>query len=169
MVARLPARPGDRQHVRSVDLALLERARQLGAHEDGLVVAVTTRDDGSAQASVVNAGILLHPTSAQPIVGFVARGHARKLVHLRLRPRATIVFRAGWEWVTVEGDVDLVGPDDVIEGMPPDAVPGLLREIYAAAVGGIADDWAALDDIYLAERQTAVLVRPDRIYMNPVP
>ena len=90
-------------------------------------------------------------------------------MHLRLRPRATIVFRAGWEWVTVEGDVDLVGPDDVIEGMPPDAVPGLLREIYAAAVGGIADDWAALDDIYLAERQTAVLVRPDRIYMNPVP
>ena len=60
-------------------------------------VAVTIRVDGSAQASVVNAGILNHPITAEPSVGFVARGHARKLAYLRVRPRATVVFRSGWE------------------------------------------------------------------------
>lgn len=157
----------ERQYSLPVDLRLLDRALELGAREDGLVVAVTIRRDGSAQASVVNAGILSHPMTGEPIVGFVARGHARKLAHLRMRPRATVVFRSGWEWVTVEGDAELVGPDDVLDGMQPDAVAGLLREIYAAAVGGTADDWAELDAFFAAERHTAVLIRPDRIYANP--
>lgn len=149
-----------------MDLGLLDRARELGARENGLVVAITLRRDGSAHASVVNAGVLSHPITAEPIVGFVARGHARKLSHLRIRPRVTIVFRAGWEWVTIEGRAELAGPDDVLDRLPPDAVPRLLREIYAAAVGGSADEWAELDDVFAAERHTAVLIRPDRIYAN---
>jgi hypothetical protein len=50
--------------------------------------------------------------------------------------------------------------------MPLDAVAGFVREIYAAAVGGTAEDWAELDDVFAAERHTAVLVRPARIYAN---
>lgn len=154
---------------RPMDLALLDRARELGVRESGLVVAVVTRGDGSAHASVVNAGVMSHPVTAERIVGFVARGHAKKLAHLRARLLVTVVFRSGWEWLTVEGDAELAGPDDVLAGVQPDAVPGLLREIYAAAVGGTADDWAEFDDVFAIERHTAVLVRPRRIYSNPAP
>ena len=132
-----------------------------------MAVAVTTRGDGSAPASVVNAGVLNHPTTAEPIVGFVARGDAKKLANIRLRPRVTVVFRSGWEWVTVEGQAELAGPDDALDGMEHDALAQLLREVYASAVGGDPEAWAELDDVFLAERHTAVLVRPSRIYSNP--
>jgi len=130
-------------------------------------VVATSRADGSAPASVVNAGVLDHPVTGEPVVGFVIRGGARKLTNLRVRPRVTVVFRSGWEWVAVEGDADLAGPDDPLEGVAPDAVLPLLREIYAAAVGGRADDWAGMDAEMEAERHTAALVRPARIYSNP--
>ncbi|MDP9334057.1 MAG: pyridoxamine 5'-phosphate oxidase family protein [Actinomycetota bacterium] len=146
---------------------LLNRARELGARESGLAVAVTGRADGSFQATVVNAGVLNHPVTGETIVGFVARGHARKLENLRARPDLTVVFRSGWDWVAVEGTAELAGPDDVVDGMQPRDIPRLLREVYAAAVGGAADDWAELDDTFAAERHTAVLVRPRRVYSNP--
>jgi hypothetical protein len=146
---------------------LLDRARELGARESGLAVAVTGRADGSSQATVVNAGVLNHPVTGELVVGFVARGHARKLANLRARPQMTIVFRSGWEWVAVDGIADLAGPNDLLEGIQPRDVPPLLREVYAAAVGGAIDDWAELDSAFAAERHTAVLVRPSRIYSNP--
>ncbi|HUF83086.1 MAG TPA: pyridoxamine 5'-phosphate oxidase, partial [Acidimicrobiia bacterium] len=100
-------------------------------------------------------------------VGFVIRGGARKLTNLRARPRVTVVFRSGWEWVAVEGDVDLAGPDDPLDGVEPEQVLQLLREVYAAAVGGTADDWAGMDAEMEAERHTAALVRRARISSNP--
>jgi Pyridoxamine 5'-phosphate oxidase len=145
----------------------LERARRLGSQESGLAVVVTSRPDGSAQASVVNAGVLEHPVTCELIVGFIARGGARKLVNLRLRPRLTVVFRSGWEWVAVEGVAELAGPDDQCEGLDSKDLPRLLRTVYAAAVGGNQDDWAELDDVMAAEGHAAVLVRPLRIYSNP--
>jgi len=102
-----------------------------------------------------------------PVVGFVIRGGAKKLANLRVRPRGTVVFRSGWEWVAVEGEADLAGPDDPLEGVAPDQVLPLLRQVYAAAVGGTADDWAGMDAEMKAERHTAALVRPARIYSNP--
>lgn len=148
-------------------MADLDRARELGARESGLAVAVTSRADGSAQASVVNAGVLDHPVTGEPIVAFFARGGARKLANLRARPRVTVVFRSGWEWVAVEGDADLAGPSDVLAGLEPTDVPRVLREVYSAAVGGTPDEWAGLDGNMAAERHTAVLIRPVRIYSNP--
>lgn len=147
--------------------SLLERARELGAREDGLAVVATSRSNGSVQASVVNAGVLDHPTTGDLVVGFVARGGARKLANMRARPRVTVVFRSGWEWVAVEGDADLAGPDDLLEKLDPGDVPRLLREVYAAAVGGTQDDWGELDQVMAAERHVAVLVRPVRTYSNP--
>ena len=67
------------------------------------------------------------------------------LGHLRLRPRATVVFRSGWDWVAVEGSADLAGPDDPLEGVSPTDLPRLLREVYAAAVGGQIS-WRLRDD-----------------------
>jgi PPOX class probable F420-dependent enzyme len=145
----------------------LDRARELGAQEDGLAVVVTSRADGSPQTSVVNAGVLDHPVTDEPVVGFVARGGSRKLGHLRRQPRVTVVFRSGWDWVAVEGDADLAGPDDHLEGLDDGAVPRLLREVYAAAVGGTQDEWIELDPVVAAERHTAVLVRAARVYSNP--
>lgn len=144
----------------------LERARQLGAQESGLAVVVTSRPDGSAQASVVNAGVLEHPVTSELIVGFVARGGARKLTNLRLRPRLTVVFRFEWEWVAVEGAAELAGPKDHCEGLESNDLPRLLRTVYAAAVGGTQDDWVDLDEVMAAEGHTAVLVHPLRTYSN---
>jgi hypothetical protein len=132
-----------------------------------LAVASTTRADGSASASVVNAGVLDHPVTGEPAVAFVARGAVRKLADLRARPRATVVFRVGWEWVAVEGNADLAGPDDPLTGLEPADVPRLLRDVYASAVGGTRDEWAELDGVMAVERHAAVLVRPIRIYSNP--
>jgi hypothetical protein len=62
---------------------------------------------------------------------------------------------------------DLTGPDDALEGLDPADQPRLLRDVYAAAVGGTHDDWAELDRVMAAERHTAVLIRPSRLYSNP--
>ncbi len=144
----------------------LDLVRELAAADHGLAVAVTLRRDGTPQASVVNAGVLDHPLRKEPVVAFVARGHTAKLRHLRERPRATLVFRAGWEWVSVEGDTELAGPDDLLEGLDPEEVRLLLRAIFLAA-GGRHDDFEEYDRVMAAERRTAVLLHPTRVTTNP--
>lgn len=145
----------------------LADVRDLVARESGLAVIVVHRSDGSAATSVVNAGVLDHPVSGEPVVGFVVRGHAKKLEHLRRDPRATVVIRAGWAWAAIEGLVQLAGPNDPLDGIDAGQVPLLLRSVYAAAVGGTADDWAALDAEMAREGHTAVLLRPARVYGSP--
>jgi hypothetical protein len=75
------------------------------------------------------------------------------------------VFRAGWEWVAVEGPVRIAGPDDQLAGFDPSGLPKLLRDIFTAA-GGTHDDWDEYDRVMAAERRTAVLVAPERISSN---
>ena len=82
--------------------------------DHGLVVVSTARPDGTIQSSVVNAGVLDHPLTGQPVVGLVSAGSSKRLANLRERPRATVVIRAGWRWSGVEGPVDLAGPDDAL-------------------------------------------------------
>jgi len=147
----------------------LDRAREIGGRESGLAVAITTRADGLPRASVVNAGVLDHPVTGDPIVGFVARAAARKLTDLRERPQVTVVFRSGWEWIAVEGTAELAGPRDPLEGLAHDDVARLLRSVYAAAVGGSPDHWSGLGESMAAEGHTAVLVRPVRIYPSSDP
>jgi PPOX class probable F420-dependent enzyme len=149
-----------------MSIATLEPARRLGAAEHGLAVVSTTRADGSVQSSVVNAGVLAHPSGGAEVVGLVVRGSALKLRHLRRRPRATVVFRSGWEWVAVEGPVELAGPDDPLAGLDPEDLRRLLRDVFTAA-GGTHDDWDTYDRVMAEERRAAVLVRPERVYGNP--
>jgi hypothetical protein len=101
-----------------------------------------------------------------PFIGLVVRGDSRKQANLRRRPRATLVFRAGWEWVAVEGPVDLAGPDDPLDGLDVGRVPQLLRDVFSAA-GGTHDDWNEYDRVMAAERRMAALVAPKRVYSNP--
>jgi PPOX class probable F420-dependent enzyme len=134
--------------------------------DHGLCVLTTLRGDGSAQASVVNAGVLDHPVTGAPVVGLVAAGGARKLHHLRADPRATIVVRAGWQWAAVEGTASIIGPDDPHPDVDDDRLRLLLQDVFRAA-GGTHDDWATYDGVMADERRAAVLVTPDRVYSNP--
>ncbi|MFL6140607.1 MAG: TIGR03618 family F420-dependent PPOX class oxidoreductase [Labedaea sp.] len=134
--------------------------------DHGLCVLNTVRPDGSVQSSVVNAGVLDHPLRAGQVVGLVAVGGSRKLHNLRANPRATIVARAGWQWATVEGDVEILGPDDRHPDLDGDAVRLLLRDIFTAG-GGTHDDWETYDRVMEHERRAAVLITQRRVYTNP--
>jgi PPOX class probable F420-dependent enzyme len=136
---------------------------RLVAGDQGLCVVSTLRANHTIQSSVVNAGVLPHPLTGVPVVGLVARGGSRKLANLRARPLATVVVRAGWDWVAAEGTVDLAGPDDALGNLGPDRIRLLLREVFTAA-GGTHDDWDTYDRVMATERRTAVLVTPDRVY-----
>lgn len=143
----------------------LDLVRRLGLAEHGLAVVATTRPDGSVHASVVNAGVLPDPLTGSPAVGLVVRASARKLVHLRVSGRAAVVFRRGWEWVAAQGPVTIIGPDDEVDGFDQAQLPGLLRDIFVAA-GGSHDNWDDYDRTMVAERRTAVLVKPERVTGN---
>lgn len=131
--------------------------------EHGLVVVSTVRSDGTPQTSVVNAGVMAHPGTGADVVAFVAVGGSRKLANLRERPPAAVVARVGWEWVAVEGDAELVGPDDPAAGVDAEALRLLLRAVFTAA-GGTHDDWDTYDRVMAQERRTVVLVPPRRVY-----
>ena len=143
----------------------LDLVRRLVVADHGLAVVATTMTDGSVHASVVNAGVLTDPTTNLPVVGFVAGGSTVKLQLLRRAGRAAVVFRAGWEWVAVEGAVTLFGPDELPAGFVADRLPQLLRDVFVAA-GGTHEDWAEYDRVMMAERRAAVLVDPARITSN---
>ena len=144
----------------------LARIDELGRRDHYLAVAITQRRSGEPAASVVNAGVLAHPVSGEQVVAFVARGRTAKLAHLRRTPRATLVFRAEWEWIGVSGAVELAGPDDPMEGIDAERLRVLLRDIYHAA-GGVHPDLDAYDREVVADRRTAVLITPERFTNNP--
>jgi hypothetical protein len=144
----------------------LRLVREHGSADRWLAVLVTQRADASPAVSVVNAGVLGHPVTGAPIVALVARGGTAKLANMRRTPSATLVFRAGWEWIAVTGPVELAGPDDPLPGLDPAALPRLLRDVYAAA-GGVHDDLLAYDAAMAAERRTAALMAPHRFTTNP--
>ena len=139
---------------------------QLIGGDHGLVVVSTLRDDGTIASSVVNAGVLSHPITGATVVGMVIRGGTRKLEHMRKRPYANVVVRAGWQWAAAEGRAELAGPDDPMAGVDAERLRLLLREIFTAA-GGTHEDFDTYDRVMLAERRTAVFVHPERVYANP--
>ena len=140
----------------------LELVRRLAVADQGLAVVSTTRPDGTVQSSLVNAGVFDHPLTKEPTVAFVARADTYKLRLIAGAGRANAVFRAGWEWVSVEGPVDILGPDHPRPDFPAGQIPGLLRDIFTAA-GGTHDDWAEYDRVMAEERRTAVFITPSRI------
>jgi PPOX class probable F420-dependent enzyme len=133
------------------------------AQDHGLVVVTVIGPDGRMRPSVVNAGVIDHPITATRVVALVIHGQARKLAHLRARPRASVVLRAGWQWAGVEGPAEIIGPDDPVDGIGPERLRLLLREIFTAA-GGAHEDFEEYDRVMAAERRAAVLVTPERVF-----
>jgi PPOX class probable F420-dependent enzyme len=135
---------------------------ELSARDHGLVVLNTLRADGSIQSSVVNAGVMPHPNTGTPVVALVAIGSTRKLRNLRADPRTSVVAHAGWQWLTVEGRAEVIGPDDT----DAESLRVLLRNVFTAA-GGTHDDWDTYDRVMREEGRAAVLISPNRVYSNP--
>ena len=134
----------------------------IGRRSQFLVIASTSRADGTIASALVNAGVLAHPLTGARIVGLVSQPGVR-VRNLRARPHATVSFRADWSYATVEGTTELAGPDDPLPGIDEERLRLLLREIFTAA-GGTHDDWDEYDRVMAADRRCAVLLTPTRIY-----
>ncbi len=142
------------------DLADVDR---LAAADHHLAVFTVARPDGTVHASVVSAGVIADPVDGSPGVGAVLNGGTRKLELLRHNPRATLVFKVGWDWVAVSGPVRLVGPDDGSDlGLD---VPATIRTVFTAA-GGTHEDWAEFDRVMASDRRCAAFVRAHAITSN---
>ena len=141
----------------------LDDVAAIVARENGLATVVTARRDGTTPVTLVNAGVMAHPISGEGVVGLVAIGGSVKLTHLRRNPATSVTWRVGWEWLTVEGLADLIGPDDLPDGFAAERVAHVLRGVFVAA-GGTHDDWETYDRVMAEERRTAVFVTPTRIY-----
>ncbi len=138
----------------------LDPVRALAAQEHGLASVAVTRADGTPHLSLVNAGVLEHPRTGTAVVGYVTYGPV-KLRALRERPATSLLWRAGWRWVGVDGESELIGPGDG----PDEELRLLLRAVFTAA-GGTHDDWDAYDRTMREEGRVAVLVTPRRVYGN---
>jgi PPOX class probable F420-dependent enzyme len=145
-------------------MVTLQDALEIARLDQYLAVVSTLRGDHTIQSSVVNAGVLAHPTTGVDVVGFVTYGRT-KLGNLRSRPQLCITFRAGWKWVAIEGSAELIGPDDPRPTIDADAQRLLLRNVFTSA-GGNHDDWDEYDRTMIEQRRTAVLVSPSRVYSN---
>lgn len=142
----------------------LDEVMVLAQREHGLAVVATLRADQTIQASIVNAGALLHPITGESAIAFVTYG-ATKLRNIRARPHIALTFRSGWTWATVEGSAEVIGPDDPHPLVDAERLRLLLREVFTAA-GGEHDDWETYDRTMVEQRRAAVLVAPTRLYSN---
>jgi PPOX class probable F420-dependent enzyme len=147
-----------------VDAPDLDPVRRIAAQESGLATVSVVRADGTPHSSLVNAGVLEHPLTGRPVVGYVTYGPV-KLRNLRARPATSVMWRAGWQWAGVDGVSELIGPDDPAEGIDDEGLRQLLRAVFTGA-GGTHDDWDTYDRIMREERRVAVLIEPRRVYGN---
>jgi len=146
-------------------MTTLRDAVALAAPDNGLAVISTVRADATVQASLVNVGLLPHPATGEPALAFTTYGKV-KLANLRARPQLAVTFRNGWQWATVEGSAELVGPDDPQPWLPDaDQLRLLLRKVFTAA-GGTHEDWDEYDRVMAKERRAVVLIAPTRVYSN---
>ncbi|MCX2929616.1 TIGR03618 family F420-dependent PPOX class oxidoreductase [Mycobacterium sp. CVI_P3] len=146
-------------------MTTLDEAVALAHADRGLAVVATLRADNTIQASLINAGILPHPATGEPVLAFVTYGRV-KLANLRARPTVTLTFRDGWRWATVEGHAEIAGPDDRPAWLGgPERLRQLLRDVFTAC-GGTHDNWAEYDQTMTEEARVAVLVAPTRVYGN---
>lgn len=140
-------------------MASFEDIRRFAAEDVGLCVVATTRPDGSAHASVVNAGPLAHPSTGAECIGLVVRGDSAKLRHVRRTGRLSVTFRRGWRWAGIEGPADVVDSDATAGDA---GLSQFLRDVFVAA-GGTHDDWDEYDRVMADEGRVAILVSPERI------
>jgi PPOX class probable F420-dependent enzyme len=135
------------------------------ASENHLAVLATTRPDGTVHASLVSSGVTVDPVRSNLAVAVVVMGRARKLAYLRAAGRAAATFVRGFDWITAEGPVTIIGPDDPHEAVPAADLPQLLRGVFTAA-GGTHEDWNEYDRVMAEDRRAAVFIHVERTYRN---
>ena len=135
------------------------------ADETGLATISTVQQDGRVLSSIANCGIIPNPLTGDECVALVSMGTAARLKHVRRGSEVTISVRRGWNWIAATGAADLIGPEDNVESVDPEALRLLLREIYQAA-GGTHDDFEEYDAEMLRSRRAAILVAPTRLIGN---
>jgi len=145
-------------------MTTLQDVIDIASRERFLAVVSTVRADATVQSSLVNAGVLPHPIGGTEVVGFVTNGKAKQ-ANQRARPQLSVTVRSGWEWATVEGRAELIGPDDPHPDIDAEGLRLLLRQVFTAA-GGTHDDWDGYDRAMAEQRRTAVLFTPTRICSN---
>lgn len=145
-----------------MDAPDLDPVRRISSQDHGLASVSVVRTDGTPHSSLVNAGVLDHPLSGRPVVGYVTYGPV-KLRTLRSRPATSLLWRSGWRWVGVDGTSELIGPDDPADGVDAEGLRLLLRAVFVGA-GGTHDDWDAYDAVMRDERRVAVLITVGRVY-----
>ncbi|PRY35675.1 TIGR03618 family F420-dependent PPOX class oxidoreductase [Umezawaea tangerina] len=145
-------------------MTTLADAAALCRADEGLAVVSTLSADGGIQSTMVNAAFTRHPLDDTEVVAFVTYGRV-KLANLRARPRISVTVKSSWQWASVEGEAEIVGPDDPDERIDAERYRLLLREVYTAA-GGVHDDWEAYDRVMAEQRRAVVFVRPLRVYSN---
>ena len=145
-------------------MTTIDEITELARNEQYLAVVSTLRADSTIQSSLVNAGFMAHPLTGERVLAYVTYGRT-KLNNLRARPQTAVTFRSGWQWATVEGRAQLIGPDDPVDGVDAEGLRVLLREIFVSA-GGDHDDWDAYDRVMVEQRRTAVFVTLARLYSN---
>ena len=145
-------------------MATLRDVQTIARGDSCLAIVSTLRADSTIQSSLVNAGVMKHPLTGTEVVAFVTYGRA-KLSNLRARPQVNVAFKAGWQWVAVEGTTEIIGPDDPHSDVDADRLRTVLRDVFSAA-GGTHDDWDEYDRVMERERRAAVFVTPTRVYSN---
>ena len=143
----------------------IETLRNYLSEETGLATISTIQIDGRILSSVVNCGIIEHPLTGDTCVAFVSTGHAARLKHIRRGSQVTIAVRRGWNWLSATGPADLIGPDDLSDGIDSQRLRLLLREVFQAA-GGTHENFEEYDKIMTNERRVVVCVFPERILGN---
>jgi PPOX class probable F420-dependent enzyme len=146
-------------------MTTIEAVTAMLAEENGLAVVSTSQADGRILSSVTNCGIIDHPVTGEPSVAFVSMGGAARLGHIRRGSQVTVAIRRGWSWLSVTGPAELIGPDQLPDGMDADALRVLLRDVFHAA-SGTHDDLDEYDRAMAEEGRVAVFVIPDRILGN---
>ena len=145
-------------------MATLRDVQTIARGDSCLAIVSTLRADSTIQSSLVNSGVMKHPLTGAEVVAFVTYGRA-KLSNLRARPQVSVAFKAGWQWVAVEGTAEIIGPDDPHPDVDADRLRTVLRDVFSAA-GGTHDDWDEYDRVMERERRAAVFVTPTRVYSN---
>lgn len=142
----------------------VEDAVALSRDDNGLAIVATLRADNTIQSSMVNVGLLPHPDTGEPVLGFVTYGKV-KLNNLRARPQVTTTFRQGWTWATVEGTAEIAGPEDPQPWLDDERLRALRREVFVAA-GGTHDDWDEYDRVMAEQGRAVVFISISRVYSN---
>ena len=143
----------------------IEDVQRFLGQETGLATVSTIQKNGGILSSVVNCGVLPHPTTQKLCVAFVSAGGAARLKHIERGSQVTVAIRREWKWVSASGKANLFGPEHLPENVAPEQLRILLRDVFISA-GGVHDDFEEYDKVMASEKRVVVCVEVEQIRGN---